>query len=100
MEPENTRPTRGERWLWRLLMVTTLVAAVWWYAWPWLRSDRLFLVVAALSLLLVGSAWGWLLRTRRRRAAERAAHLDRDLWRGTVPLSVHAPTQSADERVV
>jgi len=77
MMSDISTPTRGERWLGRLLSVTILVGALWWYAWPWLRSDRLFLMVLALSVLLLGSAWILMRRTRLRREAERAAHLER-----------------------
>jgi hypothetical protein len=72
MEHERTVLTRRERWVWRVLYATALLGAVWWYARPWLRSGRLFLIVLALSLFLVGSIWGWMRSTRDEREAERA----------------------------
>jgi hypothetical protein len=81
MRQNSTASSRGERWLGRLLTVTVLVGAFWWYAWPWVRSDWLFLTVAALNLVLVVSAWAWMLRTGRRRESERTAQRERE--RGT-----------------
>lgn len=89
MEQRRTVLTWRERWVWRVLYVSMLLGAVWWYARPWLRSGRLFLIVLALSLVLVGSVWGWMRRTRDDREAERATQLERELWRGTLPSASH-----------
>ena len=100
MERERTVLTGRERWVWGVLYVSMLLGAVWWYARPWLRSGRLFLIVLALSLFLAGSVWGWMRRTRDDREAERASHLERELWRGTLPSASHDRARSADERIV
>jgi hypothetical protein len=90
--------TRGERWLGLLLTLDILAGAVWWYAWPWLGSDWLFLTVVALNVLLIGSAWGLMRRTRRRRESERAAQLEQEMWQGTLPAS--ESSRASGERVV
>jgi hypothetical protein len=100
MERERTVLTPRERWVWCVMYVTALLGAVWWYARPWLRSGRLVLVVLALSLVLVGSIWGWMRRTRDEREVERATHLERELWRGTLPTASHDRARRADERIV
>jgi Flp pilus assembly protein TadB len=77
MKQNISTSTGSERWLGRLLGATVLVGAIWWYAWPWLRSDRLFVTVVALNVLLFASAWAMMWRTRRRREKERASQLER-----------------------
>lgn len=100
MGHEPTVLTRRERWVWRVLYATALLGAAWWYARPWLRSGRLFLIVLALSLFLVGSIWGWMRSTRDEREAERATHLEPELWRGALPTASHDRARRVDERTV
>lgn len=92
--------TGAERWLGLLLTVDILAGAVWWYTWPWLRSDRLFLAVVALNVLVIGWAWALMRRTRRRRESERVAQLEREMWQGTIPASEAARERATRERVV
>ena len=100
MSQNSTASSRGERWVGRLATVTILVGAFWWYAWPWVKSDRLFLTVVALNVVLLASAWAWMWRTGRRRETERAAQLEREMWRGTLPTADHAADRAADDRIV
>ena len=92
--------TRAERWLGLLLTVDILAGAVWWYTWPWLRSDRLFLAVVALNVLVLGWVLALMRRTRRRRESERAAQLEREMSKGTLPANESARERATEERVV
>ena len=98
MKQRSKTSTGTERWLGLLLTVDILAGAVWWYARPWLRSDWLFRTVIALNVLLIGLAWAQMRRTRHRRASERAAQLEQDMWKETLPTSESG--RVAGERVV
>ena len=98
MKLSSNGSTRAESWLRILLIADILAGAVWWYAWPWLRSDSLFLTLMALNVLGIGSAWVLMRRTRRRRESERAVQLEQEMWQATLPAGKSAQVDS--ERVV
>jgi hypothetical protein len=101
MQQETKTSSRAERWLGRLLTATAVVGALWWYSWLWLGSHRLLLPSIGLLAVLLLAIWAWLLRARRRWATERVAHLDREMWRSTLPTGAEdAHEHSTDERVV
>lgn len=79
------RLTTLERLLRRLLVATAVLGALAWYGGLWFGMHAFHLPFAiAVVLLLGGVAW-WRRRVARAAEAERAARLERELWRSTLP---------------
>ena len=93
--------TRGERWLGWIAVSAAVLGALWWYSLLWLRRDTFFFPFAIAAAVFAVGVWGWLARLRRDGAARRAAQIERELWRGTLPDGGRESESSADnERVV
>lgn len=93
--------TRGERWLARMAVLAAVLGAFWWYSFLWLRRDTFLLPFAMAAAVFAAGVWGWLMRLRRDGTARRAALVERELWRGTLPGGGREPLpRPDDERVV
>jgi hypothetical protein len=85
------QPTRGERWFWRLVGLTTAVGALWYYSWIWLPHAVWELPFVALMVVVIAIVFVLRWRDRRRGYAARAVRMDREMWTSTLP---HSTTSS------
>ena len=79
------RPSGGERWFWRLIGLTAVVGAIWYYSWLWLPHSFLARSFVCLVLIVGGIIYWVRRRDLQRGAVARAAQLEQRMWQSALP---------------